>query len=257
MADELKGDQRISALDYIFQDKTKSIENFVDEAFKSSKLTSLETAKDLFKMNKKELLELNDPFIKLYSALSPVYKEIQDVGQNFNLKVTAIRKQYIDALFEWKGQNLYPDANSTMRFTSGNVKGYRPADAVWYYPFTTLKGVVEKNTGEEPFNAPDELVDIYKSKNFGRWADQTLKDIPVAFTHQIDITGGNSGSPVMNAKGEIIGIVFDGNYEAMIGDWQYDYDLQRAISVDIRYVMFITEKFAKASFLLDEMNASR
>lgn len=88
------------------------------------------------------------------------------------------------------------------------------------------------------------------------WADPELNDVPVAFTHQCDITGGNSGSPVMNAKGEIIGVAFDGNYEAMIGDWQYDFDLQRTISVDIRYCLFITEKFGKAGFILEEMGIS-
>jgi len=143
-----------------------------------------------------------------------------------------------------------------LRFTSGNIKGYSPADGVMYSPFTTLKGVIQKNTGEEPFNVPDKLTELYNKKDYGRWEDPNLKDVPVAFTHQCDITGGNSGSPVMNAKGELIGLAFDGNYEAMISDWQYDYDLQRVISVDIRYVLFVTEKFSNAGFILNEMGLS-
>ncbi len=149
--------------------------------------------------------------------------------------------------------HLYSDANGTIRFTWGPLKGYKPADAVWYYPFTTLKGVLGKNTGKEPFDAPPALVNLEEKKDFGKWSDPDLNDVPVAFLNQCDITGGNSGSPVMNAKGEIIGVAFDGNYEAMISDWQYDYELQRCIAVDIRYVLFITEKFGNAGFLLNEM----
>jgi hypothetical protein len=152
---------------------------------------------------------------------------------------------------------MYPDANGTKRFTWGKIKGYRPADAVWYYPFTSLEGVVEKNTGVEPFNAPDDLVNLYNKKDFGRWVNPAMKDIPVAFLNQCDITGGNSGSPVLNAKGEICGLAFDGNYESMISDWQYDYSLQRCICVDIHYVLFITEKIGKAGFLLDEMGVGK
>ena len=159
----------------------------------------------------------------------------------------------MDALYEWKGSGLYPDANRTLRFSYGQIKGYSPSDAVWYQPFTTLKGVIDKNTGVEPFDVPEGLSELYNSKNFGMWKDDELNDVPVAFTHLCDLTGGSSGSPVMNARGELIGVVFDGNYEAMISDWQFDYQLQRAISVDIRYVLFITEKFGNAGFILDEM----
>jgi hypothetical protein len=148
---------------------------------------------------------------------------------------------------------MYSDANFTIRFTWGPVKGYKPADAVWYYPFTSLNGVLGKNTGIEPFNAPPELVNLQKTKDFGKWADPDLNDVPVAFLNQCDITGGNSGSPVMNGKGEIIGVAFDGNYEAMISDWQYDYELQRCIAVDIRYVLWIMDVYAGAGHLVNEM----
>jgi V8-like Glu-specific endopeptidase len=140
-----------------------------------------------------------------------------------------------------------------MRFTYGNVTGYKPADAVWYEPFTTLKGVVEKDTDEDPFDCPDKLNELWEKKDFGQWADSQMSDVPVAFTHRCDITGGNSGSPVMNAKGELVGLAFDGNYEAMTGDWQYDYDIQRTISVNIKYVLFITEKFGGANHIIKEM----
>jgi hypothetical protein len=253
MINKLPEDQRIEGLEYIFSDKSVSIEEFVEKAYQQSKLADVEYAKSLLNMSFKELMAQNDPFIKMVDATYELSEEIEKTSDTFASNVTDLRKDYIDALYEWKGTNLYPDANGTIRFTYGQVKGYSPRDAVWYRPFTSLKGVVEKNTGEEPFNVPQDLVKLYKSRDFGPWTDPDMDDVPVAFTHMADITGGNSGSPVMNARGEIIGVVFDGNYEAMISDWQYDYDIQRTISVDIRYVLFVTEKFGRADFLLKEL----
>jgi len=257
MANELPQNQRITGLEYIFNDHSNTVEQFVDKAFKASKLVDMNFAKSLFKKSTKELKDLNDPFINMAFSIDPIATEIQNTNEKFAANVTDIRKVYLDGLYEWKGTNMYPDANGTKRFTWGKVRGYRPADAVWYYPFTTLEGVVEKNTDIEPFNAPAQLADLYNKKDLGKWFNPALKDVPVAFLNQCDITGGNSGSPVLNAKGEICGVAFDGNYESMISDWQYDYALQRCINVDIHYVLFITEKVGKAGFLLDEMGVVR
>lgn len=257
LASALSANQRITGLEYILSNDEESVEQFASKAVASSKLHELDYAKSLYKKTSKELEALNDPFINMAIRLYPMGQEIQKTNEVFAANVTEIRKEYLEALFAWKGKNLYPDANSTIRFTSGRVKGYQPRNAVWYGPFTSLAGVVEKNTGIEPFNAPDKLVAMYKKRDFGNFMDPVLKDVPVAFLNMCDITGGNSGSPVMNAKGELIGVVFDGNYEAMISDWQYDYDLQRAISCDIRYVLYITQKFGDAGFLLEEMQVKR
>jgi hypothetical protein len=257
MAGALPANQRITGLEYILGDKQQSAWQFADKAVSTSRMHELEYAKSLYKKSTKELEALNDPFINMAIRLYPMGQEIQKTNEVFAANVTDIRKEYLDALFAWKGKSLYPDANSTIRFTSGRVKGYKPRNAVWYDPFTSLAGVVEKNTGIEPFDAPVKLVEMYKKHDFGNWMDPVLKDVPVAFLNMCDITGGNSGSPVMNAKGELIGVVFDGNYEAMISDWQYDADLQRAISCDIRYVLYITQKFGDAGFLVDEMQAKR
>jgi hypothetical protein len=253
MADNLDTEQRIKGLEYILKDKSKSIEEFVNDAFSKSKFVTPEGLQAVLNKSVKELKELNDPVMDIAVNLYPELDEYQNTNQLFGANVAYYRKLYLDALYEWKGSDMYPDANGTMRFTYGNIKGYRPRDAVWYFPFTSLKGVIEKNTGEIPFDAPEKLVSLYNSRDFGNWKDKNLNDVPVAFTHLGDITGGNSGSPVMNSKGEIIGVVFDGNYEGMISDWQFDYDLQRVISVDIRYVLFITEKFANADFILKEI----
>lgn len=252
----LPADQRIKGLEPVLGDKNLSVEKFAEKAYATSKLNDIDYVRTLFKMSPAQLKALNDPFINMAASLSPEIKANGKVYESFNANVVNLRKKYIEALYEWKGGNLYPDANSTMRFTYGPIRGYDPADAITYHPFTSLKGAIEKNTGKVPFNAPEKLVSLYYNKDFGRWMDPLRKDVPVAFTHMADITGGNSGSPVMNAKGEIIGVAFDGNYEAMISDWQYDYDIQRTISVDIRYVMFILDKFSKADFLLKEMGVA-
>ncbi len=255
MAAALPANQRITGLDAVVSGKTP--EQWVEEAYKSTKLKDIEFARSLIGKSSAEIEKINDPFIKLAASIYPMSEEITKATNSFGSNVTALRKDYMDALYEWKGTAMYPDANGTIRFTWGPVKGYKPADAVWYFPFTTLQGVLDKNTGEEPFNAPAALETLKGSKDIARWVDPELNDVPVAFLNQCDITGGNSGSPVMNGKGELIGLAFDGNYEAMISDWQYDYVLQRCIAVDIRYVLFITEKFGNAGFLLDEMGVKR
>lgn len=253
MANDLPAGQRITGLEYIFTNPSVSVSQFVDDAYKTSKLLDKDYAKTLFHMSQAGLKALHDPFIDLAFGIDPMAEEITKTNQTFAYNVIELRKVYLDGLYEWKGTGMYPDANGTIRFTWGRVKGYKPADAVWYEPFTTFGGMVAKNTGEDPFDAPAGLVDLYLKKDFGRWADPELKDVPLAFLNQGDITGGNSGSPVLNARGEIVGVAFDGNYEAMIGDWQYDEALQRCISVDIHYVLYITEKIGKAGFIADEM----
>ncbi|MGD0341411.1 MAG: S46 family peptidase [Bacteroidales bacterium] len=257
MAAELPADQRITGLEYILTGSNKTPDQWVDEAYSSTKLKDLEFVKSLIGKSSAEIEKTGDPFIILAKGIYSMSEEINKATEVFSANVTALRKDYIDALYEWKGTNMYPDASGTIRFTWGPIKGYKPADAVWYYPFTSLQGVVDKNTGMEPFDAPAALVALEEKKDFGKWKDPELNDVPVAFLNQCDITGGNSGSPVMNANGEIIGIAFDGNYEAMISDWKYDYALQRCIAVDMRYVLFITEKFGNAGFLLDEMGVRK
>ncbi|MDO9548373.1 MAG: S46 family peptidase [Candidatus Marinimicrobia bacterium] len=251
-AAKLPEEQRITALDFILKGSME-IDAWVDDAFAKTGLKDIAYVKDLYNKTPEEIEALNDPLIdlaiKLYDAKDRKYEE----GKVWNAQIQDLRKKYIDALYAWKGQSLYPDANSTMRFTFGKVKGYKPADGIWYEPFTTLKGVVEKDTGEEPFNNPAKLTELSRSKDYGKWIDPELGDVPSCFLAECDITGGNSGSAVMNAKGELIGLAFDGNYEAMTSDWLYNPELQRTIVVDIRYVLFITDKFAGADYLLKEM----
>jgi len=148
---------------------------------------------------------------------------------------------------------LYPDANFTMRLTYGKVDGYQPEDGVQYQYYTTLSGVMEKGTeGFEDYTIPDRLRDLYKAKDYGRYgANGTM---PVCFIASNHTSGGNSGSPVLDADGRLIGINFDRNWEGTMSDVYYDPALCRNISVDIRYVLFLIDKFAGAGYLLEEMD---
>lgn len=164
------------------------------------------------------------------------------------------QRLYLAGLLDMKGgKDMYPDANFTMRMTYGNVLPYRPADGVIYDYYTTLSGIMEKENPEDPeFVVPAKLRELWTAKDYGRYAMQN-GEVPVAFLSNNDITGGNSGSPVMNSRGELLGLAFDGNWEAMSGDIAFEPELQRTISVDIRYVLFIVDKFAGARHLVDEM----
>ncbi len=257
MAAKLPENQRITGLDYILTASGKTPENWVDESYNRTKIKDTTFTKSLLSKTSVDMEKTGDPFILLASSIYAMSEENNKTYEAFMANENALRKDYIDALNEWKGTMMYPDANGTIRFTWGPIKGYKPADAVWYYPFSTLQGVIDKNTGEEPFNAPLGLISLEEKKDFGKWSNPELQDVPVDFLNQCDITGGNSGSPVMNANGEIIGIAFDGNYEGIISDWNYDNAIVRAIAVNMKYVLFITEKFGNAGFLLDEMGIKR
>jgi hypothetical protein len=168
-------------------------------------------------------------------------------------KFSKARRLYISGLREMNPEKtFYPDANSTMRLTYGSAKPYRPADALFADYYTTLQGVMEKedSTNEEFIISP-KLKELYNKKDFGPYADNGIMHVCFLTTH--DITGGNSGSPVINGKGELVGLAFDGNSEAMSSDIKFDVNLQRTICVDIRYVLFVVDKYAGAGYLLNEM----
>ncbi len=252
-ATKLPVNNRIKGIDELLVKTNLSPAEFVEFAFENTKLTDVEYAKSLLELSSTEIEKLNDPLIDLAIAMYPENEASRKRGEKFNANITDLRKKYMEALQLMSDDAIYPDANSSFRFTYGDVEGYSPRDAVQYAPFTTLGGAIEKDTGERPFDMPTKLKELYKNRDYGNWADPDLGDMPIAFLHTTDITNGNSGSPVLNAYGEMIGIAFDGNLEAMLSDWKFDPAIQRTISVDIRYVMFVTEKYAGADYLLEEM----
>lgn len=200
----------------------------------------------------------NDPAFYAATSIGKTRESYSEKIGFFNDNYKKGHRLYVAGIMEKnEGQPKYPDANFSMRLTYGKVLDYYPKDAVHYNYITTLKGVMEKEDPDNwEFVVPDKLKDLFESKNFGPYAMKN-GEMPVNFITNNDITGGNSGSPVINAKGELIGCAFDGNWEAMSGDIIFEPDYQRCISVDIRYVLFIIDKYAGAKRLIDEMTIAR
>lgn len=220
-------------------------------------------AKSIFGSQQKLVSFLAKPRVKvlekdpIFRASLEIFKILDLIGdETSKTKATLIKgnRLFVGGLMEMEAdKTLYPDANSSMRLTYGTVGSYIPRDAVKYDYFTTLRGYIEKEIpGDDEFDVPAKLKNLYEAKDYGRYADKD-GSLHTCFTTNNDITGGNSGSPVINAKGELIGIAFDGNWEAMSGDLAYENELQKCINVDIRFVLWIIDKMAGAQNLIDEM----
>lgn len=233
-----------------------NIDSYVDAMFSRSVFVSEEKLKAA-QAGDKTLMEKDMAYVAGKNIVDAMMKYSREIEQYRTLYAKG-QKQYIAGMLEMKsGQPVYPDANSTMRLTYGKVLNYSPKDGVIYDYVTTLDGVMQK---EDPKNwefvVPAKLKELYNAKDFGQYG---MKDgrMPVAFLTNNDITGGNSGSPVMNAKGELIGTAFDGNWESMSSDIIFEPSLQRCINVDIRYTLFIMDKFGGAGYLLNEMKIAK
>lgn len=200
----------------------------------------------------------NDPAVLLKGMVREAATNLQSTYTDKTQELNNCSKKYAAALLEWqKDKPSYPDANFTCRLTYGTVKGYEPKDGVIYKYYTTLKGVIEKEDPDNyEFRVPSKVKELYQNKDFGIYADAE-GNLRTCFLTNLDITGGNSGSPVLDADGNLIGLAFDGNWEAMSGDVIFEPELQRCICVDIRYVLFMMDKFGGAGYLLNEMNIIR
>jgi hypothetical protein len=255
---DLPDNQRIETVDAALQgakglEAEKKIDALLDGLYAGTKLGSPEERLRMFDLSREDLLKTGDSFVDFAVALDKEAKTLEDREKTMQGALQRLSPRLMEAFMLWKGGNLYPDANGTMRLTYGTAKGYSPRDAVSYKYITSLAGVVEKNTGEDPFDCPKELLALHESLDFGAYEDAALGDVPVDFLSTCDITGGNSGSPIMNGKGECIGAAFDGNYESISSDYLFIKETTRSINVDSRYILFIMDKMSGAKRLLDEM----
>jgi hypothetical protein len=230
--------------------------NAVGAMYKSTDLA--DTAKRLAWIGKDvdAFCKSDDAFIKLAVKLNDVATSLENRRKDINGNLEKVIPQYMTAVIAWKksqGKPVYPDANSTLRVTYGTVAPYSPRDGVVKGPFSTVEGIVEKHTGKDPFIAPKELQEAIKDKRYGVFKDPVLNTVPVNFLSSADTTGGNSGSAVMNKRGELVGLNFDSTYESITKDWYFDSAITRAIHVDIRYMLWVMKEVDHADNLLKEM----
>ena len=258
-AAELPADQKIAAIEKRFGSlqgdaRVRAEAEFARAVTESQSLSTADSVAKLFDMTTAQLHQLNEPLIDLAGEIATLDAQAGARTRSFNGIVGRWRPLLVRGMSEMRGGTPYPDANRTLRFTYGDVKGYIPHDAAIYQPFTNLSGVIEKDTGHEPFDAPEKLKQLYRARDFGPYATPDGQNVPVDFLSTTDIVGGNSGSPIMNGRGEQVGIIFDGNYEGLGNDFFYNDANDRSISVDIRYVLFIADKFGGAGYILKELD---
>ena len=227
-----------------------------NDIYANSKLTTLEGAKELLSGTSEEVLKkLNaDKAYAFGKELHTIfYTKLEPKFQQLNLQIEAVQKEYMKALMEvFPDMRFFPDANSTLRVNYGMVQGYEPRDGVYYTSKTYLDGVMEKYVpGDYEFDVPQKLQDLYNNKDFGPYAENGK--VPVNILSTNHMTGGNSGSPIVDGQGNLIGLAFDTTWEGTMSDLYFDADIVRSIMVDIRYVLFIIDKYAGAQNLIDEM----
>ncbi|MFV0387136.1 MAG: S46 family peptidase, partial [Pyrinomonadaceae bacterium] len=248
--EQLPENQRFAEADNILA-VPGSADKLIAQLLDSGDFDTPEKIFAIYSMKPSEILAKWGDLAKLAIAQGNERINIQVRNMEFAEAITPLRLRYLRGMSEMQKITPYPDANFTQRFTYGNVEGYLPREAVIYEPFTSLKGVLEKDTAIPPFAAPEKLRKMQATKDFGRYAKGDT--VPVNFLSTTDIIGGNSGSPVLNAYGEQVGLVFDANYEGLGNDLFFDPAYGRTISVDIRYVFFITEKFDNMNWIINEI----
>ena len=253
---KLPAGQRVAAVDqWLGGNDAAAVKRALDR-LAGTKLGSTEERLKWFGADRAAFEASTDPAIQYAVAVMPTLLKLEQERKTRAGENLAARPVYLQALADYKksqGEFVYPDANLSLRITFGNVKGYVPRDGVKYTPFTTLEGVVAKETGADPFDSPKALLDAVAAGRHGGLADERLGSVPVNFLSDLDITGGNSGSPVLDAHGRLVGLAFDGNWESVASNWVFDPTMTRMISVDQRYMRWIMQEVYPAPQLLEEL----
>lgn len=232
----------------------------LDSYYENTILNDVETRLKLMDSTPEELEKSDDPFIQLAVALYDEDITQEKAEKDREGRFATLEPKYMQAIIAWQksqGLTAYPDANSNLRITYGNVMGGSPKDGLRYTSFTTLEGITEKDTGEAPFNAPKSQLDLIEKGDYGKYELKSLGSVPVNFMTDLDITGGNSGSATLNGKGELIGLIFDGTIESVNSDWDFNDRITRSIHVDSRYMLWVMEKLDGADHIIEEMDVIR
>lgn len=234
------------------------LEARLDEMYAQTKLGEATALMGWMEKDRAAFEASRDPFIELAVRLFPHDLAIEESDEDLDGLFDEARPRYMEAVIAFhaaRGESVYPDANGTLRVTYGTVKGYAPRDAVAYLPFTTLDGLLQKETGEWPFNTPASELALIRKGATGPFVDPAIGSVPVNFLSTVDSTGGNSGSATLNAKGELVGLLFDGVWESIIADWDFNLEVNRAIHLDSRYMLWVMDQVDGAHELMRELGA--
>lgn len=240
--------------------KAGGVDRYVDELFEQSNFSTIEKYKALASADSatKAAALQNDPALLLAEAFNTFYNtKVDGTYKRLNTEINTLYRLYMKGLMEMQpDRTFFPDANLTLRVAYGTVEGYSPVDAVYYKPFSTIDGIMEKDNPDiYDYNIPQRLRDLYRTKEYGRW--NVDGSVPVCFLATNHTTGGNSGSPVLNGRGQLVGINFDRTWESTMSDYEFDVVKCRNIIVDIRYVLFVIDRIGNAGYLLDEMRFAK
>jgi hypothetical protein len=257
----LPAEQRLTSLDKAFgisnMFDAKALANTLDKMYANTKLNNKETRLAWMNKSVADFKASNDPFIQFAVQTYAADMALEKQQKQLQGELMKVRPQYMDAIIAYnreQGKPVYADANSSLRVTVGNVKGYSPQDGLVAVPFTRLEGLLAKDTGVDPFDAPAKQLELIKQKQYGDYYVKAIDSVPVNFLSTLDTTGGNSGSPTLNGRAELVGLLFDGVYESIIGDWGYDAQSNRSIQVDSRYMLWVMQYLDHADNLLAEMD---
>ncbi len=232
----------------------------IDRFYAGTMLGNAENRLSLMESSPSDFEGSEDPFIQLAVAMYDYDRELEEQGEERAGRSLALRPAYMEAITAWQreeGRLTYPDANSTLRVTFGSVLGGSPRDGMAYLPFTTLEGITDKDTGEDPFNSPQAMLDLIEARDYGSYALDSIGSVPVNFLSDLDSTGGNSGSATLNSRAELVGLLFDGTFESVNSDWDFDPRTTRTIHVDTRYMLWVMDKVDGADALIAEMDIVR
>jgi hypothetical protein len=227
----------------------------LDRLYETTKLGDTQWRLSLLSRSSAELASETDPFLRLAVAMYETDMAREAENKEREGKLQAARSAYMSAFRRYaaaEGRAVYPDANGSLRLTYGHVKG-RARDGASWSAFTTARGIADKYTGAEPFDSPARQLELIRKGEFGRYAHAGLKTLPVNYLSTLDITNGNSGSSTLNAKGEFVGLAFDGTIDGIIADWWFDPSINRTIHVDVRYMLWVMDRLDGADRILNEM----